>query len=78
MMSLSLMSLNQASNVRWTPRHRGLLTLISGQIENDENFAFRYEIELDFFHGYIIRYLTIENLNWQKWTPRDFSKNHLS
>jgi hypothetical protein len=72
------MSLTQAINVRWTPRHRGVLTLISGQIETMRTLPFEYEIELDFFHGYIIRYLTIENLNWQKWTPRDFSKNHLS
>jgi hypothetical protein len=42
------------------------------------NLPFGYEIELDFFHGNIIRYLTIENLNWQKWTTKDFSKNHLS
>jgi hypothetical protein len=41
------------------------------------NLSFRYEIELDFFHGYRIRYLTIENLNWKKWTPRDFSKKSL-
>jgi hypothetical protein len=40
MMSLSIMSLTQAINVRWTPQHRGLLTLILGQIENHENFAF--------------------------------------
>jgi hypothetical protein len=32
---------------------------------------FGYEIELDFFHGNRIGYLTIENLNWQKWTLRD-------
>jgi hypothetical protein len=41
MMSPSIMSLTQAINVRWMPRHRGLLTLISGQIENYENFAFQ-------------------------------------
>jgi hypothetical protein len=34
------MSLTQAINVCWTPRQQGLLTLISGQIENHENFAF--------------------------------------
>jgi hypothetical protein len=40
MMSLSIMSLTQAINVRWTLGQWGLLTLISGQIENHENFAF--------------------------------------
>ena len=34
-------------------------------------------IELGFFHGYRIIGLTLENLNWQKWAPRDFSKKSL-
>ena len=34
-------------------------------------------IELGFFHGYRIIGLTLENLNWQKWTPRDFLKKSL-
>jgi len=35
-------------------------------------------IELGFFHGYRIIGLTLENLNYQNWAPKDFSKNHLS
>jgi hypothetical protein len=35
---------------------------------------FGYEIEIDFFHGYRIRYLTIDNLNLQKWTLEIFLK----
>ena len=34
-------------------------------------------IELVFFHGYRIIGLTLENLNWQKWAPSDFSKKSL-
>ena len=34
-------------------------------------------IELGFFHGYKITGLTLENLNWQKWAPSDFSKKSL-
>jgi len=35
-------------------------------------------IELGFFHSYKIIGLTLENLDWQKWDPRDFFKNYLS
>ena len=34
-------------------------------------------IELGFFHGYKIIGVTVENLNWQKWAPSDFSKKSL-
>ena len=34
-------------------------------------------IELGFFHGCRITGLTLENLNWQKWAPSDFSKKYL-
>ena len=38
----------------------------------------RYGIELVFFHGCRIIGLTLENLNWQKWTIVDFYKNRIS
>jgi hypothetical protein len=31
-----------------------------------------------FFSWYRTTSLTLGNLNWQKWVPRDFSKNNLS
>ena len=34
-------------------------------------------IELGFFPNYRIIGLTLENLNWQKWAPSDFSKKSL-
>ena len=39
---------------------------------------FGHRIELGFFfHGYRIIGLTLENLNWQKCAPRDFSNKSL-
>jgi len=35
------------------------------------------ESSLVFFHSYRIIGLTLENLNWQNWAPRDFSKKSL-
>jgi hypothetical protein len=46
-----------------------ILTLISGQNENLEDFAFQIWNRARFFYGYRITCLTLENLNWQNWTP---------
>jgi hypothetical protein len=78
MMSLSITSLTEAINVRWWPQHRVLPTLIQGRLKTMRTLLFGYEIRLDFFHDCKITCPTLENLNWQKWTPRDLSKNQLS
>ena len=49
-----------------------------GKFKTMRSLPFGHGIELGFFHGYKIIGRTLENLNWQKWAPRDFSKNHLS
>jgi len=52
---------------RFEGKFKTLRSLLSG-----------HGIELGFFHGYRIIGLTQENLNYQNWAPKDFSKNLLS
>jgi len=49
-----------------------------GKIKTLRSLPSGHGIELVFFHGYRIIGLTLENLNYQNWAPKDFSKNHLS
>ena len=48
-----------------------------GKFKTLRSLPFGHGIELGFFDGYRITGLTLENLNWQKWSPSDFSKKSL-
>ena len=48
-----------------------------GKFKTLRSLPSRDRIKLGFFHGYKIIGLTVENLNWQKWAPSDFSKKSL-
>jgi hypothetical protein len=49
-----------------------------GKYKTLRNLPSGHGIELGFFQNHTTISLTLGNLNWQKWVPRDFSKNNLS
>jgi len=48
-----------------------------GKFKTLRSLPSEHGIELGFFHDYRLIGPTLENLNWQKWAPSDFSKKSL-
>ena len=69
---------NPSDKVPYRPRHRGLPMLIfMATVKPLRSLPSGHGIELVFFHGYRIKGLKLQNLNWKDSTPVDFSKNYL-